>query len=84
MKKVKERPYVPRYGSGPYALLIGLFRARDEDGQEYFLTKEQLIAYATPLSEKSFTVPDPGKFYTAWSSMKTLQERGLVVKAKSK
>ncbi|KAI1143473.1 crossover junction endonuclease MUS81 [Hypoxylon sp. FL0543] len=73
----KARPYVPALRSGPYAIILGL--ATLEEGSRNGLTKPQLIEVAQPHCDASFTAPpDPSKFYTAWSSMKTLLEKDLV------
>ncbi|KAI1320236.1 hypothetical protein F5Y16DRAFT_86106 [Xylariaceae sp. FL0255] len=76
-KPRKQRPYVPALRSGPYALIRAL--AQREGGSSTGLDKNQLIRAAQPYCDSSFTVPsDPGKFYTAWSSMRTLIDKGLV------
>ena len=76
-KPRKARPYVPALRSGPYALLLGLATLDENSSQG--LTKAQLIDRAEPYCDSSFTAPsDPGKFFTAWSSMKTLLQKDLV------
>ncbi|KAL0466593.1 ERCC4 domain-containing protein [Neurospora intermedia] len=69
------RPYVPKLNSGAYALLMAL----SELGPKEFMDKTTLIAKAQPFSEHSFTVPTmANKSYTAWDSIKTLEEKELV------
>ncbi|KAF7590118.1 Crossover junction endonuclease mus81 [Aspergillus hancockii] len=76
-KPRKARPYVPTLRSGPYALLLGLATLDENSSQS--LTKAQLIERAQPYCDSSFTAPsDPGKFFTAWSSMKTLLQKDFV------
>ncbi|KAK4234997.1 ERCC4 domain-containing protein [Achaetomium macrosporum] len=76
-KKAKNaKPYVPAYRSGAYALVIALSSA-GEEGRG--MPKAELIAAAQPHCDASFTAPpDATKFYTAWSSMKTLLQKELV------
>ncbi|KAK3779037.1 hypothetical protein RRG08_034295 [Elysia crispata] len=49
-------------------------------GYRGYMSKVELIEAAQPLADKSFTVPDPGSRYTAWSSMGSLLRKGLVIK----
>ncbi|XP_052766912.1 crossover junction endonuclease MUS81-like [Mya arenaria] len=79
----KSGEYVPAYRSGPYALLLTLYRDTQSPNSVGYLTKPDLIRQAQPLAEKSFTLPDHGCRYTAWSSMGTLIKKGLVVKESS-
>jgi crossover junction endonuclease MUS81 len=75
-KKVrKTKAYVPALRSGPYALILGLSEQDSPAG----LTKAELISVAQPYCDASFSAPsDPGSFYTAWNSMKTLLNKDLV------
>ncbi|EKD13125.1 uncharacterized protein L3040_002925 [Drepanopeziza brunnea f. sp. 'multigermtubi'] len=76
-RKTTSKPYFPKYQSGPYALIIGLatLDRNSRDG----LSKADLIERAQPHCESSFTeTKGPGQFYTAWNSMKTLEEKDLV------
>ncbi|KAJ4394405.1 Crossover junction endonuclease mus81 [Gnomoniopsis smithogilvyi] len=74
-RKVKQ--YVPTYRSGAYALVIAL--SKEPEDAAIGMSKQDLIDAAQPYSDSSFTAPsDPGKFYTAWSSMKTLMTKELV------
>lgn len=78
-----EREYIPAYRSGPYALLIALYRDRQSADGRGFMSKTELCNKAQELADKSFTVADPGCRYTAWSSMGTLIKKGLVTKESS-
>lgn len=76
-KPRKVKPYVPAYRSGAYALVIAL---SDMPGNvPVRLDKSDLIEAAQTYCDSSFTAPsEPGKFYTAWNSMKTLLTKDLV------
>ncbi|XP_022108685.1 crossover junction endonuclease MUS81-like [Acanthaster planci] len=74
------REYVPIYRSGPYALILTLYREYKKPTSRGFMLKNELQREAQPLSEKSFTLPDPGSHYTAWSSMSTMITKGYVSK----
>lgn len=70
-----KKEYAPKYKSGGYAILTTLYRQWPGS-----LSKDEIIHLGKHLSDTSFLKPDPGSYYTAWSSMKTLQEKGLVIK----
>lgn len=84
--------YLPQKGSAPYAILITLYRATQNEKE--FMLKQELIdaAEASGLSRMpigpSKSGAPPGRFgnsvkdwYSGWSSMKTLVAKGLVVKS---
>ena len=76
-KTRKTKPYAPTLRSGPYALIKGL--ATIPENSAGGLTKVQLMEVAQQWCDSSFSVPsEPGKFYTAWNSMKTLTGKDLV------
>lgn len=76
-KKRKVKPYVPAFRSGAYALVVALSSMPAESGVR--LDKTDLTEAAQPYCDSSFTAPsEPGKFYTAWNSMKTLLTKDLV------
>ncbi|KAJ3483703.1 hypothetical protein NLG97_g7244 [Lecanicillium saksenae] len=76
-KKRQPKAYVPTLRSGPYALIIALATLSEDDSNG--LTKTELIEIAQPHCDASFSAPsDPTKFYTAWSSMKTLLQKEMV------
>ncbi|KAK0618087.1 hypothetical protein B0T17DRAFT_496090 [Bombardia bombarda] len=78
-KARKAKPYVPAYRTGAYAIVLAL-SSLDENGPgPAGMSKADLIEEAQPHCDSSFTVPsDPTKFYTAWASMKTLEQKELV------
>jgi crossover junction endonuclease MUS81 len=73
-KKTVKRPYVPVFQSGPYAILLALYMLPDEP-----ITKSRLISVAQDFCSSSFTQAEGNKSYTAWSSMKTLVTKELVL-----
>ncbi|XP_010901157.2 crossover junction endonuclease MUS81 isoform X2 [Esox lucius] len=76
----RKREYVPQKRSGGYAVLLALYRDSQVPGGKGFMFKLQLQAAAQPLCDKSFSVPDLGSKYTAWSSVSTLIQKDLVLK----
>ncbi|XP_039625051.1 crossover junction endonuclease MUS81 [Polypterus senegalus] len=79
-KSRKGRPYVPQKRSGGYAVLLALYQDFQKVGSKGFLTKAELQREAQPLCDKSFTVPELGTRYTAWSSVSTLIQKDFVLK----
>ncbi|KAG0183365.1 Crossover junction endonuclease mus81 [Apophysomyces sp. BC1034] len=77
-RRSPKKPYVPRYRSGPYAILLALLDHREDNLQQ--ATKEQITRQAEDYCDTSFDMPDPGKNYTAWNSIKTLLEKDYVWK----
>ncbi|KAM4059589.1 ERCC4 domain-containing protein [Hirsutella rhossiliensis] len=76
-KKTQPKPYVPTFRSGAYALILGLSTLPEDASRG--MAKTDLIQVSQPHCDSSLTVPsDPTKFYTAWSSMKTLIQKELV------
>ncbi|XP_054609612.1 crossover junction endonuclease MUS81 [Dunckerocampus dactyliophorus] len=82
-KKKKKKEYVPQKGSGGYAVMLTLYRQSQMPGSKGFMFKMELQAQAQHLCDKSFTVPDLGSKYTAWSSVATLVQRNLLLKTHS-
>ncbi|CUM50185.1 Crossover junction endonuclease MUS81 [Debaryomyces fabryi] len=75
-KQRKQKQYIPRKRSGGYAILLALYFG---DKRKSGLTKEEIIQRATPYSDKSFkSNPSANEFYSAWSSIKSLQAHDLV------
>lgn len=74
----KSKKYVPAYRSGAYAILVTLYKESLKPDYKGYLLKMDITKLAKPLCDKSFTKPDPGTWYTAWSSMKTLLDKHLV------
>lgn len=79
----RKRSYVPKKGSGSYALLIALLIAERDEGREE-LNKEELMQSAQPFADESMTKPRPGSHYTAFNSMKTLVSNELVERHQSR
>uniref|UniRef100_A0A3B3ZFZ2 Crossover junction endonuclease MUS81 n=1 Tax=Periophthalmus magnuspinnatus TaxID=409849 RepID=A0A3B3ZFZ2_9GOBI len=79
-KKKKKREYVPQKRSGGYAVLLALYRHCQMEGSKGYMFKLELQTEAQPLCDKSFTVPDLGSKYTAWSSVSTLIQKNLLLK----
>ncbi|KAK5621804.1 Crossover junction endonuclease mus81 [Crenichthys baileyi] len=78
--KKKKREYVPQKRSGGYAVLLTLYRESQIPGSKGYMFKMELQSEAQPLCDKSFTVPDLGSKYTAWSSVSTLIQKNLLIK----
>ena len=57
-----------------------LYKQSLEASYSGFLSKAQIIQHGKHLVNSSFTKPDPGSRYTAWSSMRTLISKNLVSK----
>lgn len=79
-KKKKKREYVPQKRSGGYAVLLALYRHCQMEGGKGYMFKLELQTEAQPLCDKSFTLPDLGSKYTAWSSVSTLIQKNLLLK----
>ena len=82
-KTAKARAYIPAQRSGGYAILLVLHRQLDQEGYRGYMTKRELIYIAQTLCDSSFTTPEAGSRYTAWSTMSTLIKKELVVKTNS-
>uniref|UniRef100_A0A3Q2Z2B7 Crossover junction endonuclease MUS81 n=1 Tax=Hippocampus comes TaxID=109280 RepID=A0A3Q2Z2B7_HIPCM len=78
--KRKKREYMPQKGSGGYAVLLALYRHSQTAGSKGFMFKMELQAQAQHLCHKSFTVPELGSKYAAWSAVATLVKRNLLMK----
>ncbi|XP_015246901.1 PREDICTED: crossover junction endonuclease MUS81 [Cyprinodon variegatus] len=78
--KRKKREYVPQKRSGGYAVLLTLYRQAQIPGSKGYMLKMELQTEAQSLCDKSFTVPDLGSKYTAWSSVSTLIQKNLLIK----
>lgn len=71
--------YCPAYRSGPYAILVALYKSHTKN--QLYLMKEELQIKAQPYCDKPFIVADKSIRYTAWSSISTLVSKALVSKA---
>ncbi|XP_076828762.1 structure-specific endonuclease subunit MUS81 [Brachyhypopomus gauderio] len=79
----KKREYVPQKRSGAYAVLLTLYRHAQLPDSKGFMFKNELQNEAQSLCDKSFSVPDLGSKYTAWSSVSTLIQKNLLLKTHS-
>ncbi|XP_055012710.1 crossover junction endonuclease MUS81 isoform X1 [Boleophthalmus pectinirostris] len=79
-RRKKKREYVPQKRSGGYAVLLALYRHCQVEGSKGYMFKLELQTEAQPLCDKSFSVPDLGSKYTAWSSVSTLIQKNLLLK----
>lgn len=84
-KKRKAAPkppkqYIPQRGSGGYGILLALVLAvdRPELTTTVYLTKSEIIRGAKEYSESSYEHSEKGSYFTAWTGMKTLVNKGLV------
>ncbi|KAI8141059.1 hypothetical protein BJV82DRAFT_671051 [Fennellomyces sp. T-0311] len=78
-KRRAPRTYVPKYRTGPYAILLSLLEYREANNLVN-ATKEQIVRLAEPHCDSSFDMPAPGGSYTAWNSIKTLMSKDYVYK----
>lgn len=76
-KRAAPRQYIPKYRSGAWAIL----RALDTFPPDANVTKAEIIRVGHQYCDSSFDTPMDNQYYTAWSSMKTLLERGYVYKS---
>lgn len=77
-----KRPYVPKYKSAGFAIMIALYRL-EQDESNYSVSKIDLSKQA----ERYFGETNNGdssQMSNMWSAMKTLVERGLVSVEKSR
>ncbi|GAA5964575.1 hypothetical protein JCM3765_005241 [Sporobolomyces pararoseus] len=84
-----KRDYLPKQGSGAYAILISLYLNASYDEHSVSTLKTKIIEDARKFSETSFDKgtanrdgqrrEGQGFTYTAWSGMSTLTGKGLVV-----
>ncbi|KAJ2556361.1 Crossover junction endonuclease mus81 [Coemansia sp. RSA 1933] len=86
------RIYVPRYRSGAFAILIGLYKTYCLYGLDYYIPKNELIPLCEQYSDMPFHVAGSAggqrsggsgsggshAQYTAWSGIKTLETKSLV------
>merc|ERR550532_1305631 len=77
----KKSEYIPRKGSGAYAVLITLYQESDKESYRGFLSKSQLQESAQPLANESLvTANNKTEHYTAWSSVNNLVKKELIRK----
>ncbi|XP_077598472.1 structure-specific endonuclease subunit MUS81 [Stigmatopora nigra] len=83
LPKKKKKDYAPQKGSAGYAVLLTLYRDSQMAASKGFMYKMELQARAQHLCQKSFTTPEVGSKYTAWSAVATLVRRNLLIKTHS-
>ncbi|CAK7213838.1 Crossover junction endonuclease mus81 [Sporothrix bragantina] len=72
----KRKAYVPVLRQGGYGIIMAL-SSPEAEGRGW-MAKPEIIELAQPHCDASFTVRPPGKFYTAWESVKTLLNHDLI------
>ncbi|WVQ98892.1 hypothetical protein IAU59_006023 [Kwoniella sp. CBS 9459] len=79
-KPSKPKTYIPAQGSGSYGILMSLVLAIDqpEINTQVFLTKTEVIRGAQEYCDSSYEHSERGTYFTAWSGMKTLVNKGYV------
>lgn len=78
-RKTSTKAYIPRLGSGGYALLIVMGMHESDPDFRDGMTKTDLIRLATPHCSSSFSSNhSTGTYYSAWTSMNQLQKKELV------
>lgn len=86
-KKTKKRKapavpkrYIPQRGSGGYGILLSLILAIDQPNlnTQVFLTRSEVIRGAKDYCDSSYDHSEKGSYFTAWSSMKALVNKGYV------
>lgn len=84
-KKRSTRKYIPKPGSGGYAILIALFYNESSPGYKGYLTKDELIDAAQPFANQSMRYSQPGvKFsYCGYSASSILVKKELISKSKN-
>lgn len=76
-RKASTQPYVPRFRSGAYAILLALLQASIQHEQRS-LTRDEILVIGQKFSQHSLSNKEHGSFYSAWDSMGTLISKGLV------
>ena len=79
----KSKKYLPKPGSGGYAILIALFYNESSANYKGYLTKDELIDAAQPFASQSMRFSQPGtKFsYNGYSASSILAKKELIVKS---
>ncbi|CAK7263579.1 Crossover junction endonuclease mus81 [Sporothrix epigloea] len=71
-----RKAYVPVLRQGGYAIIMAL--SSPEASGRGWMAKPEIIELAQPHCDASFTIRPPGKFYTAWESIKTLLKNDMI------
>ncbi|KDE02997.1 hypothetical protein MVLG_06497 [Microbotryum lychnidis-dioicae p1A1 Lamole] len=86
-KAAVPKAYVPRRGSGSYAILLALYKSCSYDEPQVWTTKAKLMEEASEFSEPPMDRPMAARnggteagtgFYSAWNGMTTLISKELV------
>eukprot|EP00762_Andalucia_godoyi_P002749 ANDGO_04526.mRNA.1 Crossover junction endonuclease mus81 len=75
-KSTGARAYVPKPRSGAWAILRALTEAFEERGSLVY-RKEEVIQLSQPFCDTDMLPAGQDQYYGAWSSVKTLVEKGL-------
>merc|ERR550532_3997977 len=82
-KQRTPKKYIPKPGSGGYAILIALFYNESSANYKGYLTKDELIDAAQPFANQSMRFSQPGTKvpYTGYSASSILAKKELIVKS---
>ncbi|XP_046746605.1 crossover junction endonuclease MUS81 isoform X2 [Diprion similis] len=76
----KNNAYIPAWRSGGYAILLTIYEKMQNPDFIGYISKADLQTDAQRHCDHSLSKPEPDSRYSAWSSMSTLIQKGLVVK----
>ena len=81
----RRKKYIPKPGSGGYAILIALFYNESCPSYKGYLTKDELIDASQPFANASMRFSQPGdKFsYCGYTSSSILKKKDLITKSKN-
>ena len=79
----KSKKYLPKPGSGGYAILIALFYNESSANYKGYLTKDELIDAAQPFANQSMRFSQPGTqfSYNGYSASSILAKKELIIKS---
>ncbi|XP_046482001.1 crossover junction endonuclease MUS81 isoform X2 [Neodiprion pinetum] len=77
----KNNSYIPAWRSGGYAILLTFYEKMQNPDFIGYMNKADLQAAAQRYCDNSLSKPEPGSYYSAWASMTTLIQKGLVIKS---
>lgn len=76
-KQRKKQPWVPKFRSGGYAILLTLYH-NDSINAGAGMNKSAIVRFAEALCDSSFkSNPNVGTFYSAWSSINTILKNDM-------
>ncbi|PVV02454.1 hypothetical protein BB560_003095 [Smittium megazygosporum] len=75
-----KKMYIPKYQSGAFALLIGLYKSAIIYGRDYYISKTELAAFSqpycgTPLLSSSQSSAVGKSRYSSWTGIKSLESK---------